>query len=303
MVVSVMVGALLSAGCGSILLQPVQVGTGDGEAGIAGVSPCGAGPAELSLDPGRPLVLFVPSHRDHGVRFAELAWRFERIGAQTACFGYDDRDSLEASAGGLARALERLEARLPPGRITVVGHGQGGLVARRALTAERPERLVTAPGFRYTLVTVAAPFGGIKARQDCGRLWLHVLTLGTSAAVCSLVGGNAWQELPPNSDFIRHPGTLVPEVTEAIGVVTRERGTCRRWTPGGSCDESDAVFSLGEQGNPAVEADPRWARLEVAAGHEEIVGDAGTPPLKLITLLEARGVLAPPVVTTRVAGP
>jgi pimeloyl-ACP methyl ester carboxylesterase len=270
---------------------------------IPGLSVCGGGEAELELDAAKPLVLFVPGHGDRGDRYAELAWRFERQGMQAACFAYNDRADLEASSARLIRALEALEARLAPGRITVVAHSQGGLIARRALVGERPDRLRTVPGFTYTLVAVATPFGGVRATADCGRTWLHILTLGTSAAVCSIVSGDAWKDLPPSSVFIRNPGTLVPEVTEAIGVVTQERGTCRRRTFVGVCDESDAVFSVGEQRNATIEGDSRWARVEVAAGHDEIVGAVGTPPLKLFTVLESQGILTPQPTPARVARP
>ncbi len=296
--VAVWVGAVLSTGCRTVPAAAIAgEGHGDGAPGrapdgaVPGLEACGGGP--LELDATRPLVVFVPGHGGRGDRYAELAWRFEQQGVQSACFESDDRAPLDVSSARLIEVLEALEGRLAPGRITVVGHGLGGLVARRALVEERPDRLRTTPGFTYTLVAVATPFGGVRAVADCGRLWLHVLTLGTSAAVCSMISGEAWQDLPPSSRFIRHPGTLVPEVAEAIGVVTQERGTCRRRTFTGLCDESDAVFSIGEQRSAAVEADPRWVRVEVAAGHEEIVGAAGTPPLKLFGVLEGQGLLAP----------
>jgi pimeloyl-ACP methyl ester carboxylesterase len=281
---------ILSGGCASTPAPLVHVGRDDPGAPIPGLVVCGADAAELQLDPARPLVLFVPGRGDSGERYAALSYHFEIEGKQTACFAYDDRASLEESAGGLARALAALQARLPPGRITVIGHSLGGLVARRALVAERERRLD--PGaFTYTLVTVAAPFGGIRSAADCGRTWLHLLTLGASAAVCGLVAGHTWQEIPPNSDFMRRPGTLLPAVTEVIGVLTLERGACRRRSLRGGCDEPDAVFSLGEQRNPIVEADPRWSRVQVVAGHVEIVGDPGTPPTKLIAILQERGIL------------
>lgn len=283
----------LSGGCASVPAPLVHVGAADPGAPIPGLVVCGAGGAELQLDPSRPLVLFVPGRDDSGERYAALSYHFEVEGKQTACFAYDDRDSLDESAAHLAQVLAGLQARLPPARITIIGHSLGGLVARRALVAEREQRLV--PGaFTYTLVTVATPFGGIRSAADCGRTWLHLLTLGASAAVCGLVAGQTWQEIPPNSDFMRKPGTLLPAVTEAIGVVTLERGACRRQMLRGGCDEPDTVFSLGEQRNPAVEADPRWARVQVTAGHVEIVGDPGTPPTKLIAILQERGILQPP---------
>lgn len=298
---SVVVGAALSVGCRSVPASMVRVGAQDPGGRIRGLTACEGEASDLALDPGRPLVLFVPGRGDPGDRYAELAWRFARQGAQVTCFEYDDRESLDVSSAGLIQALEQLEARLPPGRITLIGHSQGGLVARRALIAERPDRLRTAPGFSYTLVAVAAPFAGVRSAADCGRTWLHVLTLGASALVCSMIAGDAWRELPPGSPFMRAPGTLLPEVSEAIGVVTQERGACRRRTVAGDCDESDKVFSAGEQRNRLVEADPRWTRVEVAAGHEEIVGYVGSPPLKLLSVLEARGVLQP--LPDRVARP
>lgn len=283
---------LLSGGCATAPAPLVHVGRDDPGAPIPGLVVCGADGAEVQLDPAQPLVLFVPGRADSGERYAALSYRFEVEGKQTACFAYDGRDSLEESAGRLAQVLGALQARLPPGRITVVGHSLGGLVARRALVVERARRLDPGP-FTYTLVTVATPFGGIRSAADCGRTWLHLLTLGASAAVCGLVAGQTWQEIPPNSDFMRKPGTLLPAVTEAIAVVTLERGACRRQGLRGGCDEPDAVFSLGEQRNPAVEADPRWTRVQVAAGHVEIVGDPGTPPTKLISILQERGILQP----------
>jgi len=284
---------LLSGGCAATPAPLVHVGRDDAGAPIPGLVVCGADGAEVQLDPALPLVLFVPGRADSGERYAALSYHFEVEGKQTACFAYDGRGSLEESAGRLAQALGALQARLPPGRITIIGHSLGGLVARRALVAERERRLEAGP-FTYTLVTVATPFGGIRSAADCGRTWLHLLTLGASAAVCGLVAGQTWQEIPPNSDFMRRPGTLLPAVTEAIAVVTLERGACRRRGLRGGCDEPDAVFSLSEQRNPTVEADPRWIRVQIAAGHVEIVGDPGTPPTKLISILKERGILQAP---------
>ena len=140
----------------------------------------------------------MPGRADSGERYAALSYHFEVEGKQTACFAYDDRGSLEDSAARLTQALTALQARLRPGRITIVAHSLGGLVARRALVVERKGRLE--PGaFTYTLVTVATPFGGIRSAADCGRIWLHLLTLGASAAVCSLVAGQTWQEIDRKS--------------------------------------------------------------------------------------------------------
>jgi pimeloyl-ACP methyl ester carboxylesterase len=294
---------LLSAGCASIPVSVVRT-TGPDDPGVPvrGLVACGeSGPGDLDLDPARPLVLFVPGRGDSGSRYRELAWRFEQQAEQTACFDPDDRESLQQASARLIRAIEMLKARLAPTRFVIIGHGIGGLIARRALIAERPDALRGGDGFTYTLVTVATPFGGVRASADCGRTWLHALTFGASALVCNLVAGPAWLELPPGSAFIRTPGTLLPEVEQEIEVVADERGACRqRVSWDGSCLESDSVFTVGEQRSPVVERDPQLRRFQVSAGHNEIVGDVGIPPTKLMAVLEAQGLLNP---LLRVAGP
>ncbi len=292
---------LLCAGCASIPVSLVRTGEGDPGVPVRGLVACGESEdAPLLLDPARPLVLFVPGRGDPGTRYREIASRFELQGEQVVCFVYDQRQSLEESSARLIRALEELESRLPPSRIVVVGHGTGGLLARRALIRERKGALHTGAGYSYTLVTVAAPFAGIRSSADCGRRWLQVFTLGASALVCDIVAGETWKELPPGSPFVTHPGTLLPEVLESIQVITDEHGACRRRAVDGSCLVPDSVFSLGEQRNPAIESDPRLHVIQVAAGHAEIVGEVGVPPAKLIAVLEKEGLLNP---SMRVAMP
>jgi pimeloyl-ACP methyl ester carboxylesterase len=291
-------GALTAAGCASV--RPgavVKVGPGDAGARIAGIDLCAdETPGALELDPARPLVVLVHGCRSSGGRFRALAEVFASRGQQAVCFSYDDRDSIEASAGGLGAALEALQARLPPHRITVIAHSQGGLVARRALVADREAPLRTREGFTYRLVTVSSPFGGIRASSDCGKTWLHAVTLGVTVAICQAIAGDKWTEIHPRAGLVARPGTLAPEVVEVLKVVTDERGTCRRARPDGSCAESDDVFSVEEQRNAKVEADPRLLGREVRAGHAEIVGDGTRVPTKLLDVLEERGVLvrAPP---------
>ena len=292
---------LFSGGCRSVPASPVRTGQGDPGVPVRGLVACGESEdARLQLDPARPLVVFVPSRGDPGTRYREIAWRFELQGEQVACFEYDERKSLEESSARLIRSLEGLESRLPPSRIVIVGHGTGGLLARRALIRERKDALRTGTGYTYTLVTVAAPFAGIRSSADCGRTWLQVITLGASALVCNLIAGETWHELPPGSAFVTRPGTLLPQVEEAIQVVTDERGACRRRAVDGSCLVPDSVFTVGEQHNPVIERDPRLRRVQVSAGHAEIVGEVGIPPAKLITVLEKEGILYP---STRVASP
>jgi len=288
------VGAVLAVACATPRPAAlVKVGAEDLGAPVPGLDVCDRhSPGVLQLDPARPLTLFVHGCKDSGGRFRDLAQVFEAHGQQTACFNYDHRDSLDRSAGELVTVLEALKARLPPGRITVVAHSQGGLVARRALIRERPDAVREGDGFTYRLTTISAPFAGIRASADCGKTWLHVLTLGVTVAVCQLVAGSNWSEIPPGSAFTTHPGTLLPEVREVLEVTTDERDACLERAGDGSCRRRDFVFGLDEQRNPAVESDPRLWRSEVSAGHVEIVGGAGVTPRKLVAVLQEQGVLA-----------
>ena len=271
----------------------VKAGPGDGGTRILGLDACTPGGAgRLTLDPDRPLTLFVHGCKDSGGRFRELAQVFEAHGQQTACFNYDHRRSIDDTAGDLVQALEALQAKLRPGQLTVLAHSQGGLVARRALVAERGAPLRAADGFTYRLFTVSSPFGGIRASSHCGARWLHWVTLGITALVCQAVAGSNWTEIPPGSTMTRHPGTLGPEVQAALKVVTDERGSCRRRGDDGACREDDYVFSVREQQNPAVDADPRLAVEVVQAGHVEIVGGEGVVPAKLVAVLQQHGILA-----------
>jgi hypothetical protein len=113
-----------------------------------------------------------------------------------------------------------------------------------------------------------------------------VLGLGITVAVCEAITGDEWTEIYPGSAFMASPGTLQPSVGEYVKVVTDEQGACRREGEGGRCAESDYVFAPREQYNAAVDGDRRATGVQVRAGHVEIVGERGTPPTKLLDVLE-----------------
>ena len=104
--------------------------------------------------------------------------------------------------------------------------------------------------------------------------------------------GPKWTDITYSSHFIREPGALAPRVIDHLKIDTDERDTCRR-TEGGRCVEDDDVFSLAEQRNSLVENDSRVKRIEVKAGHVEIVGDKRAAPVKLIAILQQQGVIHP----------
>ena len=141
-------------------------------------------------------------------------------------------------------------------------------------------------------MTISGPFDGIAVAQTCGRTWLYPITLGLLPLSCYAVTGAKWADITFSSRFIREPGTLVPQVSNFLKIDTDERGICRRVEDARGV-EGDEVFSLAEQRNSLVEADRRARRVEVRAGHVEIVGDKRVAPTKLIAILQEQGVIRP----------
>jgi pimeloyl-ACP methyl ester carboxylesterase len=258
---------------------------------VAGLRPCNEGKERtLQIDPSQPINILVHGCNGSTGKFHALAEVLAFHGQQTACFDYDDRDSLMTSSGQLARAVDTLAQHLETPKITVIGHSMGGLVARKALIENHPNPLRNAQ-IDLRLVTVSAPFAGIAAARMCAAPALRIATLGLNDLVCWLVSGDNWYEITPASGFIRDPGSLIPQVRSHLKVVTDERGTCRRRDDAGQCIEDDYIFSLDEQRYPRVTHAPRTTDVEVPAGHVEIVGESGVTPHKLIDVFQREGIV------------
>lgn len=257
---------------------------------VPGLGPCTDNPDRaLHLDSTRPVVVLVHGCRTSAGRFRTLAQVFAFHGQQTACFSYDDRDSLTASATQLAVALDELAGHLQNRKLTVIGHSQGGLIARNALTIERNRPLAASLDLR--LVTISSPYAGIAAAGHCASPLARVISLGLTVPICKLISGDKWYEITYASDFIRQPGTLIRQVDDFVKIATDERDSCRRYDNADRCIEDDYVFSIEEQYYPPVDDSPRVFPVEVKAGHAEIVGGNGAIPEKLITILQEQRIL------------
>ncbi len=257
---------------------------------IPGLEPCNENPDRtLRLNAAAPLTVLVHGCFGSSGQFRGLAQVLAFHGQQSACFTYDDRDSMMVSSSQLARALERLAQETRNRDVTVIGHSQGALVARKALVVERAEPLA-ARALDLRLVTISGPFSGIAAANQCGNPITRVLTLGLIAPMCRIVTGDKWSEITYTSPFILEPGTLLPAVRDYLKIETDERGTCRRIADG-RCLESDDVFSLAEQRNAAIDSDAQTRIVTLKAGHVEIVGDQRAAPARLIAVLQQNGVL------------
>lgn len=257
---------------------------------IAGLGPCTDNPdRRLRFDSRQPVNVLVHGCFGSSGQFRGLAQVLAFHGQQAACFTYDDRAALTDSATELRRAVTQLAEQSHVPQITVIGHSQGALIARKSLTeslqAPLPDRAVD-----LRLVTVSGPFSGIESARTCGKGWLYPLTLGLLPLSCYVATGAKWADITYSSPFIVDPGDLSARVANHLKIDTDERDTCRR-VEAGRCVESDDIFSLAEQRHPLVEADARTTRVQVHAGHVEIVGDKQVAPVKLISVLQEHGVL------------
>lgn len=272
-------------------IEPGSLPATDITLNIPGLMPCTDSPDHsLHLKLSQPVDVLVHGCFGSSGQFRGLAQVLAFHGQQTVCFTYDDRAGLTHSATQLRRAIDLLVAQARAPQITVIGHSQGALLAHKSLTALSLEPANR--GVDLRLVTISGPFSGIAAAQTCGKTWLYPLTLGLLPLGCYAGTGAKWADITYSSSFIREPGALIPQVSKFLKIDTDERGTCRR-EAGGRCVEKDEIFSLAEQRNSTVETDSRERRVEVRAGHVEIVGDKRAAPTKLIAILQQEGTIPP----------
>ena len=272
-------------------IEPGKLPTTDVVLQIPGLTPCTDNPNHsLHLNLSQPVHVLVHGCFGSSGQFRGLAQVLAFHGQQAVCFTYDDRAKLTNSATELRRGIDLLAEQTRTPQITIIGHSQGALIAHKALT----DLPIRAPGRRadLRLVTISGPFNGMSVAQTCGKTWLYPLTLGLLPLSCYAVTGAKWADITYSSHFIREPGTLIPQVSKFLKIDTDERGTCRREKEG-RCVKEDKVFSLPEQRNPLVETDTRVHRVEVNAGHVEIVGDKRVAPTKLIAILQQQGAILP----------
>lgn len=250
------------------------------------------GPVELERD--RDLVVLVHGCNSSIAKFKNLAEVFRTRGQQAVCFTYDDRDSLVSVANELTVALTAVASQIGAGRVTVIGHSQGGLIARQAVTqADRTPAEVT------QLVTISSPFFGIAKARDCGLMPLHILSFGVTVGICQAIAGRKWTEIHGRAPFVTHPAPLPPEVKRHLAILTDERASCRTYE-GDACVEDDFVFSLGEQSVEYIGGRNVQSTV-VRSGHTAIVGEEDKVPTALISLLQREQILIPPSKSTEAA--
>jgi len=244
----------------------------------------------IHLNPNEPLTIIVHGCFSSAGRFRTLADVYDLYDQQAICFEYDDRKSLEETSGELISALNQLSNKNPEQSLYLIGHSQGGLVARRALTVDREDEKKVATK-QLQLTTVSAPFNGIEISSHCGMTYLRILSLGVVDLICYAVTGEKYQQISPNADFIEQPGELLSSVSQHLVIKTDERNTCRRTNDEGVCLEDDYVFSVNEQSNYEVDNIVNARLITVQSGHVEIVGNGDSVPTDLINILKDQQLL------------
>lgn len=245
----------------------------------------------IHLNSQEPVIVMVHGCLGSAGRFRALAEVFAFSGQQAICFSYNDRDSLMVSSAQLVASLEALSSHMQSRDITLIGHSQGGLIARKAMVRDWSPSLQPIDA-DLTLVTVSAPFAGINAARHCGSTLAKILSLGLTVPICKIASGDKWHEIVASSEFILRPGVFVEQVEKHLKINTDESGSCRSTNAVGSCIEDDYVFSLEEQYHPPVDRGANVTNIDVKAGHVEIAGDNRVAPLKLIAVLQQYGVLS-----------
>lgn len=273
-------------------VNPAHFSTANLVLQIQGLRPCSSSTdSDLHIDSTLPVVVLTHGCLDSAARFTALAEVFAFQGQQAICFTYDDRDSLFKSASELSESLRQLSEHLQDKHITLIAHSQGGLIARKALTGQHATQQWQKTATEIDLVTISAPFSGVKEASHCASGKWRAMSLGLVDAICWMISGDKWYEITDVSDFIQNPGTLLPQVAHYLKLDTDERGTCRSFGPNKQCLESDYVFGLDEQQLPPGNGHANENYVLVQAGHTEIVGDFQTPPHKLISILQQQGIM------------
>lgn len=246
----------------------------------------------MILNPKQEVVILVHGCKASSGRFSTLKKVFDSRGQQAICFSYDYRNSIEDCAMQLVTAINTLTNYIDPSKITIVAHSQGGLVARRAISVHNKRTFYLENSVpRIRLVTISSPFNGIKASSHCGSTALHIATGGITVLICKAIAGSTWSEINPSSDFINNPGNLSDKVYNHLKINTDEEGTCRSSDSQGNCLESDYIFGLDEQYREDIDKDERVVNIELKAGHAQVIGTPGRPPMDLIAVLEEYDVL------------
>lgn len=258
---------------------------------IPNLSPCTASTDHtIHINPDEPINIIVHGCYGSAARFRALAQVFSFHDQSAICFNYNDRDSMMKSSSQLIAALESLSSYMNNKKITIIGHSQGGLIARKSLIDSSYDFLYSEDK-EIQLVTVSSPFAGIFISDHCESKTARLISLGLVIPICRMISGDKWDEITRNSNFIQNPGELLDNVEHHLKIVTDERGSCRQYNQKGKCLEDDYVFSTEEQYFHKIDASSKVKNIEISAGHVEIVGDHMTPPIKLIKILQDLGII------------
>ncbi|CAA0119904.1 Uncharacterised protein [BD1-7 clade bacterium] len=220
------------------------------------------------------LTVLIHGNAGNVLDMAPLARIAEQHQQITACFTYNQRHSMKRSARLLSQHLDTLNNRYSLTSMRLVGHSLGGLIARKSLTMLSTEAVPD----DIQLVTIAAPFAGVRIAEGCGNMALRVLSLGIQDLACWFISGDKWHELTTASRFIQQPGALPESLSLHLHIITQESDSCRYYDMQGQCITDDFVFTPYEQQLSQRDRHLHTQQLEITAGHTEIIGKYGPIP-------------------------
>lgn len=225
----------------------------------------------MSIEQGWPIAILVHGVNARNGGFFEMSEAIIKRGITPLCFYYDDRDDLSNSAYILQTSITSLIALGRPEKILLIAHSMGGLVARKSVTESSSN--INFNNIDIELITASTPFGGIKSSRTCNSTFWKIASLGISSLICKMISGDKWDQLSPYADFIKYPGTLLPNVTRHDKIITDEQGFCLTWSKSGKCLTKDYAFSIKEQKNEVVDDEAVMIQTVVKSGHTKIITD------------------------------
>lgn len=213
---------------------------------------------------GGEVVLLVHGLDEPGDIWDELAPALADAGHAVARFDYPNDQRIAASADLLAAALEGLKAR-GVGRVSIVAHSMGGLVARDVLTRIKYYNSDAAPagGGRFPavsrLILCGTPNAGatLASLQVVAEVREQALRFARSGDVRDLAGfladggGQAGRDLAPGSEFLRDLNARQTPANIAITCIVAEMAPAERNSLDDLLESDFARRWLGEEAGDA----------------------------------------------------
>jgi len=185
------------------------------------------------FDPARPLVVLVHGLDCDRANWTDMLSLLEHDGYQVGCFSYPDDQPIADSAALFIRHMTGLRRAYPQGRVDIVAHSMGGLVARAYV--EGPDYA----GGVDRLILVGTPNAGsnwsrirmLLEWQEHYRLWRDEPEWSPSWMTTDGLG-EAGRDLHPGSAFLKSLNARPRREGVRYTIVAGSQSPVRRVTAG-----------------------------------------------------------------------